>query len=55
MSHVNKDEAVRFIMENALHAPENEIFRHGDFDDQLIEKAQVVSDVKDSLICMKLM
>jgi hypothetical protein len=53
MSYVNKELVIKFITEHALHAPENGVYRDGDFNDQLIKRANVISDEEDSLICSK--
>ncbi|XP_011501945.1 PREDICTED: uncharacterized protein LOC105365472 isoform X2 [Ceratosolen solmsi marchali] len=55
MSHVNKELVIDFIKEHALHAPENRVYKDGDFDDQLIKKSDIVSDEEDSIICFKQM
>lgn len=54
MSHVNQEKVTNFIEKHALRAPE-QIFQDGDFDDQLLEKAKIVSDEQDSVLCSKLM
>ncbi|OXU17642.1 hypothetical protein TSAR_015970 [Trichomalopsis sarcophagae] len=55
MSLVNKEVVTQFIKENVFHAPENDVYRDGDFDDQIIEKAKIISDIQDSVVCSKLM
>lgn len=55
MSHVSKETVTNFIQMHALHAPERLIYKDGDFDDQLLEKAKIVSDEQDSVLCAKLM
>ncbi|XP_014207583.1 uncharacterized protein LOC106638760 [Copidosoma floridanum] len=54
MSHVNKKAVVKFIKESAAsagNAPEKDIYRDGEFSDQIKEKAANVSDEKDSILC----
>lgn len=54
MSHVDDNLVKQFIKENAIRGPEQISF-DGDFDDQLIEKSEVVSDESDSVLCRKQM
>ncbi|KAL7303220.1 hypothetical protein TKK_0004421 [Trichogramma kaykai] len=55
MSHVNKNIVTQFIRERALHAPENQVYEDGEFEDQLLEKAKVISTQEDTQICANLM
>ncbi|CAB0038831.1 unnamed protein product [Trichogramma brassicae] len=55
MAHVNKNIVTQFIREKALHAPENQVYEDGEFEDQLLEKAKVISTREDTQICANLM
>ena len=50
MSYVDPEVVEQFIIEKALHGPEA-VEADGDFDDGLLKKAEIVSDIKDSMLC----
>lgn len=51
MSKVDINIVTQFIMKNALHGPEN-VSNDGQFIENLLEPAEVVSDISDSNLCV---
>lgn len=50
MSYVNPELVVGFIREHALRGPE-EVARDGDFAENLLHPAEIVSDLDDTVLC----
>lgn len=50
MSKVDENVVIKFIMNNALNAPEN-LYKDGQFDQHLLSHAKIVSDKADSNLC----